>query len=59
MNWLVIDGTGAVVNIVVWDGQAEFRLDSGLALVQQPDGVGIGWVWNGATWIAPTLADPI
>lgn len=53
MAWLVVDSSGTVVNIVVWDGQAEFCLESELALVPQPDGVGIGWVWNGKNWIAP------
>jgi len=53
MNWLVLDETRTVVNIIVWDGETEFQLDRALTLVEQSDGVGIGWVWNGRTWSAP------
>lgn len=47
-NYLVVDGGGLVINLIVWDGQAPYDPGAGNTLVEQPDGVGIGWQSDGA-----------
>ncbi|HEV2561914.1 MAG TPA: hypothetical protein VGT78_07210 [Rhizomicrobium sp.] len=59
-NYLIVDGGGLVVNVVVWDGEAQYAPGEGLTLTEQPDGVGVGWQSDGAGgWIAPPAPDEI
>lgn len=44
----VVNGT--VVNVVLWDGESEY---AGEALTLCPDGVSVGWTFDGTDWVAP------
>ena len=46
-SYAVVDtATAKVVNVVVWDGQAEYDPGEGLRLVALDCPGGIGWDWN-------------
>jgi hypothetical protein len=50
--WAVIDG-GTVINTVVWDGESAWSPPDGTTLVSLADypHVGIGWDWDGVTFV--------
>lgn len=52
-NYLLVDGDGFATNAVLWDGETEYEPGEGLTLIEQPDGIGIGWHRDGDDWIAP------
>ncbi len=53
MSRYAIVENGAVVNIVLWDGQAQW--DGSASAVAIPDGqnVGVGSTYDGTVWTAP------
>ena len=55
MRYALIDADGLVVNVIVWDGNAEYTAPDGLTLVQIPDDqpCGTGWTYDVTNWIAP------
>jgi hypothetical protein len=53
-NYLVIDASNTVTNVILWDGIAPYALED-CTLEPQPDGVWIGWTRNAdGVWSAPT-----
>jgi hypothetical protein len=58
MRYALIDATGLVVNVVLWDGLAEWAAPDGLTLEPAPDHVGPGWRKDGGEWIAPEPIEP-
>ncbi len=59
-EYLIVDGTGTVENVVVWDGDTgTWTPPAGTTAYPYPGGaVGVGWVTpdNGATWtMGPAL----
>lgn len=55
MKYGMIDQTGLVVGVTVWDGETEWQPPEGLTVVKVPDGqrCGSGWTFDGSTWTAP------
>ena len=52
-NYLVVDESGEVVNIILWDGETQYDPGEGRTVLVQPEGVGIGWRRDGDGWTAP------
>lgn len=55
MNNYVIVKNNIVINVIIWDGMAEFESDDG-EVIHAPDGVGIGWGYENGEFIAPPSA---
>ena len=53
MSVYAVLSSGVVVNTVVWDGTEPFSPGGDAVLVIEPSDVGIGWTFDGTTWIAP------
>jgi hypothetical protein len=56
--YALVDAAGNVVNIVVWDGAAGWPPPAGSTAVPAPDGVSIGWTYNGSACHAPAQPTP-
>ena len=57
-NWAIVQG-GTVINVVVWDGDAEtWQPPEGSQAVQVPDGVvaSIGYTYANGAFTAPASA---
>lgn len=53
-RWAMVDGNGIVVNVCNWDGDLfTWQPPEGITMVRAGDDVGIGWTWDGQTWISP------
>lgn len=37
---------GQVVNVILWDGEADWTPDPDFTVIDCPDEVGIGWTWD-------------
>lgn len=57
MRWLLIRDN-RVVNVVVWDGETPWDAPADCELLEAPDGVGVGFTWDGTVWVAPVYPDP-
>ena len=55
MDYAVIDSSGLIVNVVVWDGQSEWSPPEGCMAVVIPDGAAadIGWTYSQGKFLAP------
>ena len=42
-----------IINIIVWDGVTPYTPMVGAILVECPEGVGIGWQYDGSTYLPP------
>lgn len=53
MRKVILDASGAVSNVIEWDGTTAWTLPDGSSL--GPDGGEIGQKWNGSgyVWIVP------
>jgi len=51
----MIDQTGLVVGVSLWDGQTEWQPPEGITVVKVPDvqSCGPGWTYDGSNWTAP------
>lgn len=51
----VIDSTGTVTNVVVWDGRTQWQPPDGTTAVAIPEGsgAGIGWTYQNGTFTPP------
>ena len=52
MNYAVIDSTGLIVNVVVWDGITPWEPPAGHSVVQLTEG-DIGWTVKNGDFIPP------
>lgn len=48
---------GAVENVVLWDGQSAFDPGPDTQMIEAPEGVGIGWSYDGSAF-SPPEPDP-
>nr|WP_314522359.1 hypothetical protein [uncultured Lelliottia sp.] len=48
MRYAIVDN-GKVINTVIWDGEGD--LFDGEDVIEAPEGVGIGWTYNGDDFI--------
>lgn len=51
-NYAVVDATGNVVLVVVWDGETPYDPSPGFRLVQS-DVACAGWIYDGANFTNP------
>lgn len=58
MVWLLIKD-GFVINSILWEGPDIEPMDfgEGVTYIEAPDGVGIGWSYNGKKFAAPPLPE--
>lgn len=56
MTYAVFEiATGLIVNVVLWDGEAQWTPGEGLDVVALGDsGAGIGWTYSSGTFTPPT-----
>lgn len=52
MNYAVIDPSGLVVNVILWDGVSEWQPPDGHQAVPLTKG-GIGWTYVNGQFISP------
>jgi hypothetical protein len=54
-NYALVDTSGIVQNVVVWDGVTPWSPGTGLTPIPAPDGAGavIGATWDGEKFTAP------
>ena len=58
MNYALVDNTGLVVNIIIWDGESDWQPPEGLIAVPLTDGAAIGWSYVEGEFIAPPEPEP-
>lgn len=54
-RYAIISATGAVINVTLWDGVTPWKPELGQAVLA-PEGVGIGWRYEGGDFVAPVIA---
>lgn len=57
-RYALVDAGGQVMNIVEWDGEAEWSPPEGLAAVDAEGSVSKGWRLEDGVWTAPEEEDP-
>lgn len=55
MRYAVLDSNNVILNIIVWDGVVPYNQEDGL-LVSINDDVGIGWRYDGSSFVPPAQA---
>jgi hypothetical protein len=53
MNYALVDNTGLVVNVIVWDGESDWQPPEGLTAVLITGNAGIGWSYIDGEFIPP------
>lgn len=53
MTYALVDSSGVVVNLIVYDGKAEYALPTGMTLVADDGTAQIGGTWDGTKFNAP------
>jgi len=56
-NYAIIDSTGTVINVVLWNGNADWQPPAGCQAVELQGSAGIGWTFDNGAFIAPP--DPL
>lgn len=58
-NYAIVEN-GNVVNVILWDGSAQWQPPAGATVVEVPDGVacGPGYTFDGTNFIAPPAPPP-
>lgn len=56
-RYALVDADGQVLNIVEWDGAAEWSPPAGLAAMEAPEGVSKAWTLADGAWTAPADGD--
>ena len=52
-RWAMIDASGYVFNVCLWDGDnTRWTPPAGITVIPAPDEVGVGWSYDGS-WHAP------
>lgn len=59
MDYALIDDTGLVVNVVIWDGESTWQPPEDQQLVELPAGVGIGWTYVDGNFVAPEMPEAV
>ena len=50
---------GVVENVSLWDGDLnKWQPPEGIVCIPAPDHIGIGWTWDGETFITPAVPEP-
>lgn len=59
-RWFALDGSGRVVNVMLWDGISALGLPDGVVTMRVPAGstAGIGWAYADGAWVAPPPPPP-
>jgi hypothetical protein len=55
---MVVTATGAVNNVIEYDGSAPFTLPIGVELIEATDGAEPGGTWNGSAFVRAVVPDP-
>lgn len=53
-NYALINGSGIVENVVLWDGESGWQPPAGFTAVQS-DAASVGWSYGGGTFTAPAV----
>lgn len=55
-RYALVDSTGNVVNVIVWDGQSEWTSRPDLRVIRCfTDSVAPGWTHNGVDFVPPAI----
>lgn len=57
MNYCVIDASGNVVNVIIWDGVSVYVPPVGTILIQS-NAAGIGWTYANDVFTNPNQGEP-
>lgn len=57
-RYALVDGGGLVINVVEWDGEADWTPPADLTPIEADPSVSKGWLRVGGVWVAPELEDP-
>ena len=55
---MVVTATGAVDNVIVYDGVSPFTPPTGIELIEATDDAVPGGTWNGSAFVRAVVADP-
>ena len=55
---MVVTATGAVDNVIVYDGVSPFTPPTGIELIEATDDAEPGGTWNGSAFVRAVVADP-
>ena len=55
---MVITATGAVDNVIVYDGVSPFTPPTGIELIEATDDAEPGGTWNGSAFVRAVVPDP-
>ena len=55
---MVVTATGAVDNVIVYDGVSPFTPPAGIELIEATDNAEPGGTWNGSAFIRAVVPDP-
>jgi hypothetical protein len=55
---MVITATGAVDNVIVYDGVSPFTPPAGVELIEATDNAEPGGTWNGSAFVRAVVPDP-
>ena len=54
-RWAMLQN-GTVINVCLWDGSLDtWQPPEGIEMKLAEDHIGIGWNWDGTSWIEPTI----
>lgn len=55
-RYALVDGSGLVVNLIEWNGEAAWTPPDGLEPLEAAPQVGIGWRREAGAWLEPEAA---
>jgi len=55
---MVVTATGAVDNVIVYDGVSPFTPPTGIELIEATDNAEPGGTWNGSAFVRAVVPDP-
>jgi len=55
---MVVTATGAVDNVIVYDGVSPFTPPTGIELIEATDNAEPGGTWNGSAFVRAVIAEP-
>ncbi len=57
-RYAVVDKSGNVTNVIVWDGEAQYTPPEGTELIEVTGAAGPGWTYRDGEFIAPEEDQP-